>query len=174
MLADERQSRIIELLREEGTVYTSDLVNRFQTSRETIRRDLSELEQKGALKKVYGGATGTEASSGGRPSVLAPYEKRIRENLSDKESIAEAVLPFIREGMAIALASSTTNLVILRRLRKEFHNLHIITNSLPIAEELGERDEIEVVMLGGNLDRKEHCALGQVTLGQLRNYHARL
>ena len=174
MLADERQSRIIELLREEGTVYTSDLVNRFQTSRETIRRDLSELEQKGALKKVYGGATGTEASSGGRPSVLAPYEKRIRENLSDKESVAEAVLPFIREGMAIALDSSTTNLVIFRRLRKEFHNLHIITNSLPIAEELGERDEIEVVMLGGNLDRKEHCALGQVTLGQLRNYHADL
>ena len=98
MLADERQSRIIELLREEGTVYTSDLVNRFQTSRETIRRDLSELEQKGALKKVYGGATGTEASSGGRPSVLAPYEKRIRENLSG----------VITDGRALAICGFIT------------------------------------------------------------------
>ena len=54
--AEERHRIILEKLNEIGTVQVTDLVSIFQVSEMTIRRDLDQLEHKGLLRRVHGGA----------------------------------------------------------------------------------------------------------------------
>ena len=56
MLAQERHKMIMELLKKDGTVRTSELVEVMAVSSETVRKDLDCLEQSGMLERVHGGA----------------------------------------------------------------------------------------------------------------------
>ncbi|STE45142.1 DeoR family transcriptional regulator [Escherichia coli] len=50
-LVDERRKLILEDLMSAGTVYVSDLARKYEVTYETIRKDLTHLEQKGLLIK---------------------------------------------------------------------------------------------------------------------------
>lgn len=70
MLAKERQSRIQTMLQADGAVTTSNLVDLFGVSLETIRRDFLVMEQNGLLTRVHGGAvTNGEMMQIGRAHV---------------------------------------------------------------------------------------------------------
>ena len=56
MYSEERKAEIIRILDENGKVSVEELADKYQTSRETIRRDLKDLEAKGALTRTHGGA----------------------------------------------------------------------------------------------------------------------
>ena len=56
MFVEERQALILEELHEKGKVRVKELSERFQVSEDLIRKDLTALEEKGQLKKAYGGA----------------------------------------------------------------------------------------------------------------------
>lgn len=56
MWSHERQAKILELLGREGKVLTNHLADLFDISRETVRRDLLEMESMGSLTRVHGGA----------------------------------------------------------------------------------------------------------------------
>ena len=53
-----RRECIKDMLNSAGFVNVQELVNRFQVSSETIRRDLEYLEKEGVLKRIHGGAVG--------------------------------------------------------------------------------------------------------------------
>ncbi|GAB3956822.1 hypothetical protein GCM10027614_70380 [Micromonospora vulcania] len=57
MLAQQRQTAILDLIRQRGGVRVSHLVSRFGVSDMTIRRDLEVLAERGLVDKVHGGAT---------------------------------------------------------------------------------------------------------------------
>lgn len=80
MLAKERHGRILNLLHEKGSVKTPELLNIFNVSLETIRRDLLKLEKSGFLQRVHGGAI--------RPGEMVPYKHELRERLR-KTSMAK-------------------------------------------------------------------------------------
>ena len=68
-LVDERRKLILEDLMSAGTVYVSDLARKYEVTYETIRKDLTHLEQKGLLIKSHGGdfkAKGHRASLSGQ------------------------------------------------------------------------------------------------------------
>ncbi len=54
--AQDRQARILDLLREEQFLPIASLTERFQISVATARRDLAELETEGLLRRTHGGA----------------------------------------------------------------------------------------------------------------------
>ena len=56
MLKEERHQQILNILYASGKVNVEELTRVFGCSHDTIRRDLSELEEQGILKRVYGGA----------------------------------------------------------------------------------------------------------------------
>ncbi|MTL48865.1 DeoR family transcriptional regulator, partial [Turicibacter sanguinis] len=56
MITEERHQLIITELKQKGSVKVSDLVERFNISESTIRRDLVFLENLNYLKRVHGGA----------------------------------------------------------------------------------------------------------------------
>ena len=56
LFAKERQDAIYHLLQQEGAVTTNTLIERFEVSIETVRRDLLQMERQGLLSRVHGGA----------------------------------------------------------------------------------------------------------------------
>jgi DeoR/GlpR family transcriptional regulator of sugar metabolism len=139
----ERHSWITEYILEQGSLLVDDLVERFSVSRMTIHRDLDELERQGVLRKVRNGATAT-------PSSLFESDVRFRlaQQTLEKEAIARAALAHVEPGQAILLDEATTLLPLARRL-PEKAPLTVITNFLPILNELRHSKDIHLICLGG-------------------------
>jgi len=76
MLASERHEIILSLVRQQGSVRLADLVARLGVTSVTVRRDVTELADRGLLTRVHGGVTlarprggQAEPGRGGAPSV---------------------------------------------------------------------------------------------------------
>ena len=132
MLTEQRYEEIYNLLEREGSVRTIVLCDALQTSRETIRRDLENMEAKGMLRRIRGGAMKLEGSQD-KNSTYTSFSKRREENFSSKESIALEAVNYIREGQAVALDSGTTSLSLARAIKARFRSLTVVTNSFAVA-----------------------------------------
>ncbi|MGN0157807.1 MAG: DeoR/GlpR family DNA-binding transcription regulator [Brotaphodocola sp.] len=161
MLSEQRHKEILQLLETEGTVKASSLCKLLDTSRETIRRDLENLEEKGKLRRIHGGAMRLEPEHE-RAAVYEPFEKRTRENSSYKEEVAFEAVHYISEGQAIALDSGTTSLELARAIKNRFRSLTVVTNSLTIANELADAAGITLILTGGIYNPEEKAFLSDM------------
>ena len=73
MLSEQRYKEILNVLDREGSVKTSTLCALLGTSRETIRRDLENLEARNLLKRIHGGAMGLESSGENGASYIIAF-----------------------------------------------------------------------------------------------------
>jgi len=169
LLTAERHRKILEELKEHRIVHSSELMEQFHVSKETIRRDLNLLEEQGLLRKVYGGAVLDRVD----PS-FSPFQDRIVRNPLQKEEIALLAARYVKESMSIAMDVSTTNLAIARHLKKTFRHLTILTNSLAIASELMDAEDFTVILTGGTLHRKEMAVNGDICRENISRFHVDL
>ncbi|MGA8117243.1 MAG: DeoR/GlpR family DNA-binding transcription regulator [Actinocatenispora sp.] len=146
MLAGQRQSAILELVRRHGGVRVSDLVREFNVSDMTIRRDLEALDQRGLLSKVHGGATTLAPGSTDEPGFAA---KSMRQQ-AEKQAIARHAASLVSPGTAIALSAGTTTWSLAHQLL-DVAGLTVVTNSVPVAEVFyhNGRTDQTVVLTGG-------------------------
>ena len=63
MFYSERQDKIIELLKKRENASVHFLSKELYVSEPTIRRDLAQLEAEGKIKRTFGGAVLTDATS---------------------------------------------------------------------------------------------------------------
>lgn len=148
MIPSERQRKFLELLSTKKIVTISEFVETFKISTETVRRDLSILDKQGKIEKVYGGAK-LKSISQGEPSM----NDRMVSNLLQKDSIGKKCSEFIQDGDCIFIDSgSTTHHITKHILNKK--NLIIITNSLPVVNDLINSD-FEIIIIGGKLRHSE-------------------
>ncbi|WP_299093665.1 DeoR/GlpR family DNA-binding transcription regulator [uncultured Metabacillus sp.] len=157
MFAQQRYNDILDLLNENGSVKVSALIKRFGVSFETVRRDLEYLEKEGYLKRVHGGAVLDEVNS-----VELTFTTRETKYTAEKKEIAEIATRFVSEGQSIAMDVSTTNTEIAKAFKKKFERLTILTNSLPIANELAEMPNYTIILPGGVLRNQELCLVGDM------------
>lgn len=146
MLARERQSFILERLRERGAVRVSDLTRMLAVSDMTVRRDLDLLERQGLLDKVHGGATAP-----GLPSTDEPgFEAKSARERREKDAIATLAAEMVRPGIAVGLSAGTTTWTLAHRLR-DVSDLTVVTNSVQIATVFyaSPRPDQTVVLTGG-------------------------
>ncbi len=143
ILAPERRNLIRRLLLQDGAVRVSDLAPSLGVSEETVRRDLEYLEQTGVARRTYGGAVATQPAS---PEL--PFARRQMERRDQKEKIAKAALQLIREGDNVGMDASTTVLQMALSW-PEGLRATVLTNSIPIAMELGKHPTVTVVATGG-------------------------
>jgi DeoR family fructose operon transcriptional repressor len=163
---EERRAKILELLHRQGRVRVVDLAKQFDISDVTIRSDLTELENAGALERVHGGAVPT-----GKAYYNMPLQERMKANEDEKRRIARSVAGLVSPGDTLLVNSGTTTLFAVRELRG-VRDLTIVTNSLPIAMEVGYAANVQVILLGGNFDPKYRFAFGDDALAQLARYRA--
>ncbi|MET4225629.1 DeoR/GlpR family DNA-binding transcription regulator [Oerskovia enterophila] len=156
MLKDERQARILDLLRTEGRVVASELPERIGVSGHTVRRDLAELSEAGHLQRVHGGAVA-------RSRVASTYEGRSRQESGGKIAVARAAATLWSPGAVAILDGGTTALALVDALPADHHGT-AVTHSPPVAVALARLPGVEVVVLGGTLDRRAMVTVGAQTV----------
>ena len=163
----DRQNRMRQLLIERKQVSCKELCVMFDISIETVRRDLSELEAEGVIKRVYGGAMLSDNTSA--PNPMKPWDTRHVLNNAEKANIAVEMMNYIQDGMTIALDSGTTILEIARLLYKR-NNLNVITNDLYIASEISRNSNHTIYLIGGSLKKDDRITVGFLATEFMKNF----
>ncbi len=136
-----------------------------EASESSVRRDLDILEDEGVLKRVYGGAVSVQAP----PHRAFDYAVESVRLSDEKGRIAKLTAGLIENGQTVILDGGSTVAAVARELAAK--SLHIVTNSLPIAEGLESLRNIELTLTGGYLDPRLRVMLGpfcEQMLGAIR------
>ncbi len=153
-MLNDRQKSILDIIDEQGDVSLNELSQAFSdVSVMTLRRDLLQLEQQGHVLRNKGGAVSLKklAEHSQIPGEENEYGLRARANIGAKKIIAEKALKLVRKGCSIYLDAGSTIMALARMLPNEHFN--IITNATNVSQEIIERTNTSVVILGGNLNR---------------------
>lgn len=171
MYAPERQSEIEQVLLLDGRVSVLDLAARFAVTTETIRRDLAELERRGSLTRVHGGAVAPGRSSIRETSV----GERLLERSDVKSAIAKRALTLLAPGFDGSIfvdAGSTTAALadaLPHSLRAAGARARVVTHSLSFAPMLAASDAIELTLIGGRIRSVTAAAVGAQTVAAISN-----
>lgn len=153
MFAEERRSKILEILEKSQRIEVSDLVEALNVSESTVRRDLQDLEQGGFLKRTHGGAVKAE-NTAFEPTM----DEKELDHLEEKNEIGRIAASLISDNDTILLDSGTTTLQIAKYIRAK--NIVVLTNSILIALELAKNNDVEVILTGGELRRETMAIVG--------------
>jgi DeoR/GlpR family transcriptional regulator of sugar metabolism len=166
LLKAERQNRIRKIVEQKGRVTVAELSEDFDVSEATIRRDLEKLDGQGWIQRTHGGAVRVE-----RASREPPILQRIDERRDEKQRIGQAAAALVKDGETIFFGSGTTVLEIAHHLPEGF-SLTVITNSLLVVNELAERSDIEMIVIGGMLRQSELSMVGHIAEQAVREFRA--
>lgn len=160
MWVADRHRHILDLLQTHHRLTTDRFAVALGVSRETVRRDLIELERAGRLARVHGGAV---------PSAAPPeaaYCERTGLRQAQKQEIAQRAAALIQPGQACFLDAGSTTLALARALAPR-EGLHVITNSLEVATLLAQHSQHEVRLLGGRLETDVPATYGEQTVAEI-------
>ncbi|MBM7571351.1 DeoR/GlpR family DNA-binding transcription regulator [Aquibacillus albus] len=164
MKATRRRSEILRLIDQHGTVAVDDLIQRYQVSEETIRRDLRILDESGYVKRVYGGAVKLE-----KTTRYLPYEDRLTIQYKEKEAIGKESAQLLEDGDSVFVDGRTTCLVFANHIPAEL-NITIVTNSIFIAHNLmGKKGNLNIHLVGGAL-HPDGILTGPKLIQELQGY----
>lgn len=166
MTATERRQCIGQLLRENGSVRVADLSARFDVSEVTVRTDLTEMEDRGMLTRVHGGAVNS-----GKPYYSMDMDQRLGTNQPEKQAIARRIAALVEPNDVLMFNSGTTTLLTFRMLPADY-NLRIVTNSVAIALEAAGDPRFSVILIGGAVNARYRFTYGSDAVRQLQSYHA--
>ncbi len=156
MLGPERQRRMAEHIRANGSATVNVLGELFDVSASTVRRDLEALEERDLITRVRGGAvpvTDTEE---------LPILDRAARQAAAKRRIGQAAARFVQPGDTILITGGTTTAAMVPYLVDKVE-LTVITNSVACVQQLAHYPDITVVVLGGWLRHSELSLLGHFT-----------
>ena len=162
---EERRSRILNLLHTEGRVHVSDLVETFDVSEVSIRKDLAVLEERKLLVRVKGGAIVLH-QSGDFDDLSISHKQQLHAR--EKQLIGQYAASLVHNGERIILDSGTTTMEIAKNL-DSVDNLTVITNALDIAITLNSYGKFTVIVLGGTMRSVSHSTVGMISEYALKN-----
>lgn len=165
MLAEDRLSRIVDMVAERGSATVPELASALGISESTIRRDLEKLDQAHRLAKVHGGATCLENAHVTRDLTLSE-----RHGLHDaeKRAIVEYAAALVGpDDFVYVDAGSTTELLVRCALDPR---ATYVTDAVTHALALVERG-CRVVVLGGELKGATEALVGPDALDALARYN---
>src|SRR3954451_20452650 len=142
-LQHDRQRAIYMLALREGSVDVADLASRHGVTTETIRRDLTDMQNRQLLRRVHGGAVPVE-----RMNHEPIVEARDMVNAEEKLRIATTAVAEVPERGSVIIDSGSTG----QRLAEVFpveRDVHVVTNSLLTALTLSRRGLRDLTVLGG-------------------------
>jgi DeoR/GlpR family transcriptional regulator of sugar metabolism len=166
LLKAERQIWIRKLVDGEGSVTVNEVSERLGVSEATIRRDLEEMNERGWIYRTHGGAVRVD-----RALREPPINQRLQEQSDEKQRIGRAAAQLIQDGETIFLGSSTTVLEVARNIPDHI-TLKVITNSIPIVNELASHPNIEIIVIGGSLRQSELSLVGHFAEQMVQEFRA--
>lgn len=152
-----RQNQLAATVNERGQMTVAELVAQFGVSRDTIRRDLHALEQRGLLVRTHGGAIAADT----RVTREIALNQRMDAQADVKMRIGRAATALIRDGETLIINGGSTTYYFATALG-ERRQLMVVTNNLRIPPALPERAVRVIYVLGGT-----YWGNPQVTIGPI-------
>jgi len=165
MLSVERHQQILEQVLSRKSVRVNELSDILDVSVATIRRDLSQMEERGLIQRVHGGAIYIEDPE--EPPILHRKTKQSEA----KHRIGSAAADLVEDNETIIITSGTTTEAMVPYLTGK-NGLTVITNALNVATQLTRYPHISVVVLGGWLRHSEFSLHGHLADQALQDLHA--
>jgi DeoR/GlpR family transcriptional regulator of sugar metabolism len=164
LFANERHSKIYELIKTNGAVTTNELIKKFGVSIETVRRDLLSMEKDGKLNRVHGGAVVK-----GEMKPFLDLSSRNKEFEKEKALLSFKATEFIKNGDIIAIDTGSTAIIFASVLKETFDTLTIITHSLDVFNILAYHKNFSVILTGGEFLRTENAFYGHLAIKTIKN-----
>ncbi len=161
LLEPERHQIILEALKKKNTVKLQELVELTNSSESTIRRDLTQLEQRKFLKRVHGGAARLQ----GKLQEPTMTEKSSR-NLQAKRLISQYAGSLVEEGDCIYLDAGSTIFEMIPYLPND---IVVVTNGLMHINSLIDKN-IKTYLIGGYIKPTTKAMIGRGALESIEKY----
>lgn len=161
----ERFSRIETSIQAQTRVTVEQLSRALKVSPVTIRADLTELERRGRLVRIHGGAMAAN-----KAAHELDFEYRAQIQHAAKTAIGQYAASLVRDGDSIFLDASTTALELARHV-SDRRELTVITNSLRSAEELVTYPNLTVIMPGGIVRREAFSLVGMWSADLIQQFN---
>jgi len=154
MFIEERHRAILDIISAKGRISIAEIQEMFNVSDDSARRDLRILEEKGLLKRTHGGALPIrQVALGKPPKVTCKDITEVKENYL---AIAKKAVSMIKDNDVVFIMQATVGYFMVQNLPDDVR-VRVVTNSIVIAEELRKKDNVSVILLGGEMDNKGTC-----------------
>lgn len=154
-----RHIKILSILEERPAVSVGDLAVELGVSVGTIRRDLTQLQQDGQLRRVHGGAFAAIQGEGG-------FRWRTCLSIKRKRAVGKAAAELIHPGSVVFIDGGTTTEALLPYLSGKT-SLTVVTCGLNIATGLLRIPYINTIILGGSLHAESRTVIGPLPVEQM-------
>jgi DeoR/GlpR family transcriptional regulator of sugar metabolism len=162
MTLNERHNAILEILKQNRTANVKKLAERLFVSDATIRRDLKEMQALGLIERSHGGAILPDNAE--EVSIFV----RMNKNAKAKEQVATNALPLLPEFHSVFIDSSSTALALAGRMDLSFKT--VVTNNLQTALQLSKNANVNLILLGGNVQFSSVSSTGSWTARQIEEF----
>lgn len=162
----DRIRKIHEALKEAHNISINDLCKMFGVSKNTIRRDIADLEEKGIIEKVYGGIVLAETSE----NAPEPFAFREGRNLDAKKLIGRLAAQLVSDGDVIYIDSGTTTMHMVPYLLDK-QGLTIVTASVHVINMAVAYSRLNVISTGGTFYAPSKAFVGPQAIECLHRYN---
>ncbi|WP_130860366.1 DeoR/GlpR family DNA-binding transcription regulator [Gracilibacillus phocaeensis] len=162
MMKAQRVNAILEYVKQRESVSLDDLMEEFNVSKNTIRRDVQELADSEKLVKVYGGV------SIAKP-LTVPYQDRKVKKFQEKQAVARLAAQFVEDGDIIFIDSGTTTGEMLPFITDK--NITIVTNNLDFTLEATGYPHLHIYSTGGMFERSTRSYVGTESANMISKYN---
>ena len=166
MLKEERFDHILKTLKSRRKILYETIAKKLKVSEDTVRRDIDDLNKRGLLVKVRGGAI-TAASN------PLSFQDRTGVHVKGKDVIALKAQQLLKNARTILMDGGTTMLALASGLPVD-SNIRVITNNVALVPVLANFPNVEIVVLGGAYNRMTRTNVGVLTCQEAANYQADL
>ncbi len=142
-----------------------DLCQRFNASKSSIRRDLIELERKGVLRRVHGGAISLQT----RDEML-DFKRLSVSSHDEKVRIGKVAASLVQDGQTVILGGGSSVAEVANNLSDRL--IQIVTNSIPVAQIFWDSRQAEVTLTGGYLYPRLGVQIGPICERMLNSVSA--
>ncbi|MBT3273760.1 MAG: DeoR/GlpR transcriptional regulator [Spirochaetales bacterium] len=154
----ERKTEVHNILKKKGRIRINEVADQLGVTKVTIRADLDDLEKRGLLVRIHGGAILAE-----NDQLIRQIATTLHEREKEKTIIAKLAVEIIRPNSTILLDSGSTTHTLARQISDM--KLTVVTNSTLVLQDLLGSDSIELIVSGGVLRKQSMALIGPVAHG---------
>ncbi|WP_311491511.1 DeoR/GlpR family DNA-binding transcription regulator [uncultured Anaerococcus sp.] len=160
MNKDQRQAKLVEIINEKKKISVNDLAEIFAVSTVTMRKDLTDLDSAGLIRRTHNFAELIDDDS---------ISQKLSFHFKEKTEIAQKAVDLVSDGETIMVESGSCCAIFAKKLAETKKNITIITNSIFIADYIRD-SSVQVIVIGGIYQAKSQVLIGPVLAESVKNY----
>jgi DeoR family fructose operon transcriptional repressor len=160
--AEERRQLIVAETRRRGRVSVSRLAAQYDVTPETVRRDLVELDARGALRRMHGGALAIE-----RVHVEPAVSERASRLVAEKRRIARAALDYLPDDGGSVIIDAGTTTGAMADAFPAGRDLTVVTDDVPLSIRLAPLPRTTVILVGGRVRARTLATVDDFAVGMV-------